>query len=213
MSTPPAGPLPPPLPAEINPGAFAAALPELLDIYVTAMGYPESTGRARSPLWLDHSRRPGFRCVVTLAPASSEYDVVSGAGPANATDIAGFGYGYLGAAGQWWFDEVARGLGDRDNPWLSDYFELTELHVRPVYQGRGIGEALLRALLAPVTARAVLLSTPEGVSRAWRLYRRLGFVDVLRNFRFTGDSRPFAVLGRLLPLDGRADAAHYVTPA
>jgi len=46
----------------------------------------------------------------------------------------------------------------------------------------------------------MLLSTPEGENRAWRLYRRLGFGDVLRNYRFTGDPRPFGVLGRELPL-------------
>ena len=48
-----------------------------------------------------------------------------------------------------------------------------------------------------------LLSTPEAdeqTSRAWRLYRRFGFVDVLRDFRFPGDERPFGVLGRDLPL-------------
>ena len=40
-------------------------------------------------------------------------------------------------------------------------------------------------------------------SRAWRLYRRFGFVDVLRHFLFPGDDRPFAVLGRQLPLAER----------
>ena len=57
----------------------------------------------------------------------------------------------------------------------------------------------------------VLLSTPEvaaEANRAWRLYRRLGFTDVLRDFHFAGDSRPFAVLGAKLPLPGpgRADS-------
>ena len=50
----------------------------------------------------------------------------------------------------------------------------------------------------------VLLSTPEvprEESRAWRLYRRVGFTDVLRHFHFPGDERPFAVLGRDLPLE------------
>src|SRR5437588_361700 len=79
---------------------------------------------------------------------------------------------------------------------MTDYFELTELHVRPDVQGRGIGEGLLRRLLAGVDARTTLLSTPEGTSRAWKLYRRVGFADVLRDYRFTGDPRPFAVLGR-----------------
>ena len=53
----------------------------------------------------------------------------------------------------------------------------------------------------------MLLSTPEGENRAWRLYRRLGFTDVLRNYRFTGDPRPFGVLGRDLPLAPRRRAA------
>ena len=47
---------------------------------------------------------------------------------------------------------------------------------------------------------AVLLSTPEGDTRAWRLYRSLGFVDLLRHYLFPGDARPFAVLGVRLPL-------------
>jgi ribosomal protein S18 acetylase RimI-like enzyme len=55
--------------------------------------------------------------------------------------------------------------------------------------------------LAGIDSERVLLSTPEGPSRAWRLYRRVGFQDVLRHYQFAGDPRPFAVLGRTLPLD------------
>ncbi len=84
--------------------------------------------------------------------------------------------------------------------WLTDYFELTELHVLPRAQGRGLGEDLLRRLMDGVGPSRVLLSTPEGPSKAWKLYRRVGFVDVLRRYQFTGDPRPFAVLGRELPL-------------
>ena len=61
--------------------------------------------------------------------------------------IRGLTYGYTGRPGQWWFSEVARGLGRADSPWLANYLELTELHVRPDSQGAGIGEALLTALL------------------------------------------------------------------
>ena len=49
----------------------------------------------------------------------------------------------------------------------------------------------------------VLLSTPEingEANRAWRLYRRLGFTDIIRGYHFAGDPRPFAILGRSLPL-------------
>ena len=86
---------------------------------------------------------------------------------------------------------------------MTNYFELTELHVEPGAQGRGLGEALVRRLVQGRTEANVLLSTPEidgEDNRAWRLYRRLGFGDVIRGYRFAGDPRPFAILGRSLPL-------------
>ena len=115
--------------------------------------------------------------------------------------IRGLAYGYRGAPGQWWYSEVRRGVpaGSQQQE-LADFFELTELHIHPNWQGHGLGEALLRELARDRPERRMLLSTPEGENRAWRLYRRLGFTDVLRNYRFTGDPRPFGVLGRDLPL-------------
>jgi ribosomal protein S18 acetylase RimI-like enzyme len=73
--------------------------------------------------------------------------------------------------------------------------------VLPSAQGQGLGQAQLLALLHGVPRRTVTLSTPEGESRAWRLYRRMGFIDLLRQYEFPGDDRPFAVLGRTLPLN------------
>ena len=53
-------------------------------------------------------------------------------------------------------------------------------------------------------ARVVTLGSPfsgsRRANRAWRLYRRLGFTDVIRQHQFAGDPRRFAVLGRPLPL-------------
>lgn len=186
--TPEAGdPAGPPLQLRnLEPSAFVARLPELISVYVAAMRYPDGVASARAALWQEHSRRPGFACVVAI----------------DADDhVRGLTYGYTGRSGQWWYSEVERGLGRKDSPWLADYLELTELHVRPDTQGAGIGQSLLTALLADRPEKAVLLSTPEGTNRAWRLYRRMGFVDVLRHYRFTGDPRPFGVLGRVLPLD------------
>ena len=80
---------------------------------------------------------------------------------------------------------------------------MVELHVRTAAQGHGLSERQLRALLTMASGSTTLLSTPEGdeaKSRAWRLYRRFGFVDVLRHLTFPGDARTFAVLGRTLPL-------------
>src|SRR5215212_6229441 len=69
------------------------------------------------------------------------------------------------------------------------------------------GPGQWRALRAMADGKTVLLSTPEAdeqKSRAWRLYRRFGFVDVLRDFVFPGDERAFAILGRELPLAERS---------
>jgi ribosomal protein S18 acetylase RimI-like enzyme len=84
--------------------------------------------------------------------------------------------------------------------WLMDAFELSELHVLPDYQGSGIGRRLLNSLAADLTHSAMLLSTPDADTRAFRLYRATGFVDLARNYLFPGDARPFAVLGARLPL-------------
>ena len=182
---------------------FAGRLTDAIDVYVTAMGYPRSTARQRRSLWLEHSYRPGWRAVGWVDERNR---------------LGGIGYGYWGGPGQWWFEEVRRGLrarrGDPDGvgaDWLTDYFELTELHVHPRTQGAGIGEALLRALARDAGRSRMLLATPEygpePPGRAWRLYRRAGFRDVLREHLFTGDPRPFAVLGRELPLAPPAPAA------
>lgn len=169
-------------------------LPEALSVYVSAMGYPRGTADQRAAMWQEHSRRDGWSGVAAL---DTEHRMV------------GIGYGYRGAPGQWWQQQVVSGLRRAGAPEpaitaLTDsYFELTELHIHPRAQGRGLGEALARRLLLPRRERAVLLSTPEisgDPNRAWRLYRRLGFADVLRDYRFAGDPRPFAILGRSLPL-------------
>jgi ribosomal protein S18 acetylase RimI-like enzyme len=176
----------------LGPDDLADRLTEALNIYVAAMGYPTSTGRHRRTLWMEHVRRPGWRAVGWLDPVGT---------------LLGIAYGYAGGPGQWWYEEVRRGLaieGPEAQRWLQDYFELTELHVHPDAQGRGLGEGLLRELLTGVPSARVLLSTPEYGAhvpgRAWRLYRRTGFQDVLRQHHFTGDARPFAVLGRDLPV-------------
>lgn len=165
---------------------FRARLAELVALYVSAMHYPMGVQSARAALWDEHSRRTGFAAVIAEAPDGA---------------ALGIGYGYRGAPGQWWYSEVRRGLAERADSWMTDFFELTELHVRPDAQGRGLGELLLTRLLVDRPEALVLLSTPEGTNRAWRLYRRTGFVDVLRDYRFTGDPRPFGVLGRPLPFE------------
>ncbi len=166
----------------------------VIEIYCAAMGYPEQVGRQRKGYIIVHTQRAGFRAV-------GAHD--------DGGNVVGFSYGYRGAPGQWWHDEVRRHLTpDQIATWLADPFELCELHVTPSHQGHGLGRQMLIELLRDCPLETVVLSTPEGESRAWRLYRRMGFVDIRRNHRFAGDDRRFAVLGRALPLEPDA-----VTPA
>lgn len=180
-------------------------LGDALGIYVDAMRYPRGTEDQRASMWLEHTRRAGWTAVAAVeAPEGSPDSAVL-----STASMLGVAYGYCGAPDQWWQQQVIQGLerGGADRSRISalmrSYFELTELHIHPGAQGRGLGEALTRRLLAGRDEPQVLLSTPEingEANRAWRLYRRLGFTDVIRGYHFAGDPRPFAILGRELPL-------------
>lgn len=176
---------------------FRDRLPEALGVYVDAMGYPPQVVRSRAAAWMEHSYRDGWSGVAAFeAPRRRLLGQTRG-------QLVAICYGYHGAPGQWWYEQVSRGLRDRGRELPSDYVELTELHVSPGLQGRGIGASLMRTFLADRPEATVLLSTPEvpgEANGAWRLYRSLGFTDVLRSYRFQGDARPFAVLARSLPL-------------
>jgi ribosomal protein S18 acetylase RimI-like enzyme len=183
-------------------------LSDALGVYVDAMRYPPGTENQRAAMWLEHTRRHGWQAV-----AAVEVDAPAGVEPSAAelgdAPLLGVAYGYCGAPDQWWQQQVVAGLQRRGlsdpqiNTLMTSYFELTELHILPRAQGRGLGEALARRLLSERSEANVLLSTPETngeANRAWRLYRRLGFNDVIRGYHFTGDPRAFAILGRTLPL-------------
>lgn len=188
---------------------MAQRLHDALGVYVDAMRYPRGTEGQRAAMWLEHTRRQGWKAVAAI-----EVDAVDGTDPAGAARLGGapllgIAYGYCGAPDQWWQQQVVSGLhrigvpADEICRLTSNYFELTELHIHPSAQGRGLGEALARRLLAGRSESQVLLSTPEIIgeaNRAWRLYRRLGFTDVIRGYHFAGDPRAFAILGRSLPL-------------
>lgn len=180
-----------------TPAEARERMPEAMEVYAEAMGYPPIAAQHRTGFAVAHTRRADFRAVAAL-----DGDVPTPAdGRAGGPAVLGFGYGYATEPGQWWHDQVQAALDPATAAeWLRGCFELSELHVRPAYQGRGIGRALLEMLVAGLPQRAVLLSTPEGDTRAWRLYRSLGFVDLLRHHLFPGDARPFAVLGVRLPL-------------
>ena len=199
---------------DLPPNEMERRLDDALGVYVDAMRYPRGTENQRAAMWLEHIRRRGWQGVAVVEVQAAEVADGSNGETPSAAELSnalllGVAYGYPGAPGQWWQQQVVLGLQRGGLPPLEiarlmdSYFELTELHIHPRAQGRGLGEALARRLLAGRPERNVLLSTPEtngGSNRAWRLYRRLGFTDIIRRYHFAGDPRAFAILGRALPL-------------
>jgi len=163
---------------------FALRADEVLDVYAEAMAVPRSAASSRRAILATHVERDGLAAVGAVADDGT---------------LVGIAYGYRGAPGQWWHDQVRAAL---DEPtaqrWLDGSFEVCEFHVRPAHQGTGLGRALIVRLLARTDARTAVLSTPDLDTRARRFYATAGWVDLVRDLRFPGDPRAFAVLA--LPL-------------
>ncbi|HEY3736538.1 MAG TPA: GNAT family N-acetyltransferase [Jatrophihabitans sp.] len=166
---------------------FAARVDETMNIYVRAMQYPSHAGTQRGISARKHVKYEGFSCRAA---------VLTGA-----DTVVGFGYGYTTTAGQWWHDLVRHAIGaEQATEWMRDGFELSELHVLPAFQGYGLGRQLLIELANSLPNAAMLLSTPDQDTRAFRMYTRLGFRALRRQYLFPGDARPFAIFGARLPL-------------
>jgi ribosomal protein S18 acetylase RimI-like enzyme len=116
--------------------------------------------------------------------------------------VVGFGYGYTGADGQWWSDNVARALTPVQRAqWLDPpHFEIVELHVRPSSQRGGIGSRLLAQLLTRQPHDRALLSTQRSSRRARGFYAKKGWEE-LAEVDFGPGYPPYLVLGRLLVPD------------
>jgi GNAT superfamily N-acetyltransferase len=168
---------------------FTARLGQLVAVYAAAMDPAPEELHGRQLIMYGHTSYPGFRALAAM----------------DGDEVAGFCYGFHGAPGQWWHDRVSAALGDRRD-WLADALELAELHVRPQYQGRGIGSGLLRELTSDLSEQTVVLSTGDRESVARRIYRRAGFTDLLTGFRFDGLEPPYAIMGAELPLKGPGPA-------
>jgi len=169
---------------------FARRIDEAMQIYVEAMNYPHYTGTQRAVTAKRHTNNEGFACRAVVDADDN---------------LIGFAYGYTTKPGQWWHDLVRRSMtAEMADDWLTDAFELSELHVLPDFHGCGYGYRLITQLAQDLPHRAMLLSTPDADTPAFRLYRGLGFVDLARHYLFPGDARPFAVLGVALPFEGDA---------
>jgi Acetyltransferase (GNAT) family len=176
---------------ELGPGEFLGKLDVMLDIYADAMDADASTLPGRRELMRRHSGYPSFRALHARTEP---------AGP-----VVGFAYGFHGQGGQWWYDAVWSALVEatgrrRAKRWLADCLEVAEVHVTKWHQRHGIGTTMLKSLTTGRPELTAVLSTPDRDSTARRLYRRMGFCDLLTGYRFPGGSPPYALMGAALPL-------------
>lgn len=174
---------------ELNAGEFLANLDACTGVYAAAMDPPEYQLPGRYSIMERHAGYAAFRAIL-----------VTGNGT-----LVGFAYGFHGEGGQWWHDlvsqAVARNRGHQAaEDWLADSFEIAEVHVLPSHQGQGTGLAMMRRLAAGRPERTAVLSTMDAETRARRLYRGLGFTDLLSGFAFAGTDAPYAIMGAPLPL-------------
>ncbi len=151
----------------------------------------------RRELMRRHAGYPAFKALLAKDTTA--------AGGGGGGQVLGFTYGFRGQPGQWWYDAVQSALATAIGQaltasWLTDCLEVAEVHVRKDQQRRGIGTRLLMTLTEGRTERTALLSTPDRDTTARRLYRRMGFCDLLTGYSFPGGSPPYAVMGAVLPL-------------
>lgn len=207
--------------SELGPREFLGEIDVLLAIYADAMDADPALLPGRRELMRRHAGYPAFKALQACALAAGQHegsgwqDGSSGNDGSGRNDgsgqrdgsgpVLGFAYGFHGEPGQWWYDAVSSALTQVIGPaltarWLADGFEVAEVHVRKDQQRCGIGTRMLTALTKGRPERTALLSTPDRDSTARRLYRRMGFCDLLTGYSFPGGSPPYAVMGAVLPL-------------
>ncbi len=199
--------------AEFSGKQFLASLGACAEVYAAAMNPPAEQLPGRHTIMERHSGYAAFRAIAAVAPAADGGPLDRSPahnGPSDGPPlIVGFAYGFHGGGGQWWHDLVSRAVaivlgGRAAEDWFGDSLEIAEVHVLPSHQGQGTGLAMMLRLTAGRPEPAAVLSTMDSDTRARRLYRGLGFTDLLTGFTFPGTEMPYAIMGAPLPLPGAA---------
>ncbi|ARP72615.1 GNAT family N-acetyltransferase [Streptomyces pluripotens] len=172
----------------IGPLDLSAHVDEALAIQAVAFGLGPDEVSVRRPIVLRHLQYPGARAL----------------GATSQGRLIGFVYGMPNSRTHWWSTVVEPYLRANGNEtWLDDAFVITELHVHPEHQNRGIGRRLITGLTGPASEPRSILSAIDTDSPARGLYHSLGYVDLARRVHFPSAPRPYAVMGAPLPLRGR----------
>lgn len=170
----------------VGPADLAARLDEALMVQSLAFGLTHAEIEVRRPIVERHLRQPGARALAALTDTGR---------------LVGFVYGMPNDRSHWWSTVVEPYLRrDGLDGWLDDAFVITELHVHPRFQGRGIGRALITTLTDGAAEPRSILSAVDTDSPARELYRSLGYRDLARRVVFPSAPSPYAVMGALLPL-------------
>jgi ribosomal protein S18 acetylase RimI-like enzyme len=198
---------------ELSRAAFAAELDALTAVYLAAMRCDPAQLPGRRSIMQRHVTYDGFRALAVTADAAG-----GPGGPGGRGQIIAFSYGFCGAGGQWWHDVVTTALAARSgralaDAWLADSLEIAEVHVHPDFHRRGIGRSMVLGLAEGRRERTAVLSTQDADSPARRLYRGLGFADLLTGYCFPGTPVPYAVMGAALPLRPGDGAARSPSPS
>jgi ribosomal protein S18 acetylase RimI-like enzyme len=177
-----------------------AEIDRLSAVYGAAMRADPALLPGRRVIMERHSRHAGFRAIAVFSDVAGD------------NRIAAFGYGFRGASGQWWHDVVRSALTASASEavataWLDSSMEIAELHVHPDFQRRGIGRSLLLGLTAGREEHTAALSTQDDNGPARRLYRGVGFADLLTGFNFPGGGPSYTIMGAVLPLRTAAQTA------
>ncbi|MFC4030575.1 GNAT family N-acetyltransferase [Streptomyces polygonati] len=175
----------------VGPCDLAARVDEALAVQAVAFGLGPDEVSIRRPIVLRHLGCRGARALGAFGRDGR---------------LVGFVYGLPNDRAHWWSSVVQPYLREQGNDgWLDDSFVITELHVLPGFQNRGIGRRLITAITDTATEPRSILSAIDGDSPARHLYRSLGYQDLARPVHFPSAGRPYAVMGAPLPLRRPAD--------
>ncbi|MEJ8653135.1 GNAT family N-acetyltransferase [Streptomyces sp. MS1.AVA.3] len=170
----------------VGPLDLAARVDDALAVQALAFGLSDEEVAVRRHIVLRHFACTGARALGATTPTGR---------------LVGFVYGMPNDRAHWWSTVVEPYLrGEGLDHWLDGSFTITELHVHPAYQHRGIGRALITRITDEAGELRSILSAIDTESPARRLYRSLGYQDIARRVLFPSAPTPYAVMGAPLPL-------------
>lgn len=170
----------------VAPVDLSARIDEALAVQALAFGLSDDEVEVRRHIVYRHLLHPGARALGALTETGR---------------LVGFVYGMPNSRTHWWSTVVEPYLRrNGTESWLDDSFVITELHVHPGFQGRGIGRSLITTITDSVEQPRSILSAIDIESPARGLYRALGYQDLARQVMFPSAPSPYAVMGAPLPL-------------